>query len=394
MLGSPRLATVKGPPRGPGPQGPKVPTTARNAAGKQARATPKGKYQRPHRVHTEEEERIAEFRHHQAVVEEEAHKRHVRDTGGADAREADEPEEDQYKIEGFTFDDRRKKKGKKQEDEEDEAEDGEAAAEAAQAAKKSGLLEADGAGRYFQDVPQDRLGDLGLTNPNEMKRVLGATSRFAQHAMLLAQQKIDQGESRGDAIAFLARFYIELGDREYAKKALREFGPGTGILDIYPLEVVEHLLEFVPSFFHNVQRGRFFTSSLNSQYRAKAGEIITLTYPPELKIRGFALKGGERPGYLLEPTDPPGTYALSFQSSGTYQILVSAIGRAGAVFIEEMVCEIEEGDAASFEAAAAIQRERAAEQETSAEADPKKKPKEKDAEPLDSDLQIHLKQRI
>jgi hypothetical protein len=390
MLGSAGLATVKGPPGGPRPQGPKVPSKARNAAGKQARATPSGQYQRPHRVHTEEEERISEFRHHQAVVEDEAHKRHVRDHGGADARETEEPEEDEYKIEGFTFDERRKKKGKQQDDEEDESEDGEAANEAAQAAKKSGLLEADGAGRYFQDVPQDRLGDLGLINPNEMKRVLGATARFAQHAMILAQSKLDQGESRGEAIAYLARFYVDLGDREYAKKALREFGPATGILDVYPLEVIEHLLEFVPSFFTNVQRGRFFTSSQNSRYRAKAGEIIPLTYPADLKIRGFAIKGGERPGYLLEPTDPPGTYALSFQNTGTFHALISAIGRGGSVYIEEMVFEIEAGEAARFEESTAIKRERAAE----AEADSPVEAKPKEATAIDADLRIHLKQRI
>src|SRR5512145_2639632 len=189
MLGFGGLATVKGPPLGPGSNGPKVPTTARNAAGKQAKATPKGKYQRPHRVHTEEEERISEFRHHQAVVEEEAHKRHVLDSE-ASSQKDEEIEEDEYRVEGFTFDER-KKKGKRRDDEEDEDEDGETAAEAAQAAMKQGLVEQDGAGRYFQDVPVDRLGDPTLLNANEMKRVLSATSRFAQHAMLLAQAKVE-----------------------------------------------------------------------------------------------------------------------------------------------------------------------------------------------------------
>jgi hypothetical protein len=371
------LATVKGPPPGPGPRGP------------QAKASPKARYQRPHRVHTEEEERVAEQRHHQAIVEEEAHKRHVRDVDSGTAGREEEIEEDLYLVEGLNFDERRKKKSNQRDDEQEEKEDGEAAAEAAAAAKKQGILEADGAGKYFQDVPEDRLGDPTLTNPNEMKRVLGATSRFAQHAMLLAQAKMDVGMSRGDAIGYLAKLYVDLGDREYAKKALREFGPGTGILDIYPLEVIEHLFQFVPTFFTNIQKGRFFTSSSTSRYTAKAGEPIPLTYPPELKIRGFAIKGGERPGYLLEPMDPPGTYALTFQSGGRYHVLISALGRGGQVFLEEITCEIEEAEAAAFEESVAIKRERAAEVES-------KKPKEpKEEAPLDADpLRIHLKQRI
>ena len=364
-----------------------MPTTARNAAGEQAKTSPKSAYQRPHRVHMEKEVEVAEIRHHDADLEEEAHKRHVHDADSESVRGAEEEEDEVYRVETFAFDDRKKKGRREHDDEEAQpGEDGEAAAEAAQAAVKKGLVGAEGAGRYFQDMPEDRLGDPSLTNPNEMKRVLGATARFAQHAMILAQSKIDAGMTRAEAIAYLAKIYSDLGDRPYAKKALREFGHATGILDIYPLEVIDHLFEFVPGFYVNMQRGRFFTSSTSSRYRVRAGEVIPLTYPPELKIRGFAIKGGDRPGYLFEPTDPRGTYALTFQNAGTFHVLISAIARGRALLIEELVCEVEAGDAAAFEESAAIKRERTPEVEP--------KPKEREAEPLETDLRIHLKQRI
>lgn len=336
-------------------------------------------------VNTEEEERAAFERHHEAELDEER-KKHISSEAEGEAWRLSEEEADEQRLQGVDWDERRKKRGRQRDQEdEEEGEDGEAAAEAAKSAKQKGLVGADGAGRYFQDVPEDRLGDPALANPEEMKRVLGASVRYAQHAMLLAQTKMEEGMTRTSAIGYLAQLYADLGDRDYARKALKAFGPATGILDLYPLEVVDHLLAHVPAFFTNVQRGRFFTSSANSRYRAKSGETLHLSYPPDLKIRGFAIKGGERPGYLLEPTDPKGTYALTFQSAGRFDILISAIGKGGALLIEEMVCEIEPGDERPEEPTA-MKREREAEAEVKAA--------EKQKKPLEEDLRIHLKQRI
>lgn len=375
---------IKGPPPptlrppGPPPKGPK------------AKSAPKARYQRPMQVNTDEEERAAFERHHEAELDEER-KKHIDPDVDGEAFKLNEDEHDEQRVQGIDWDERRKKKGRHpgEQDDEEEDEDGEEAAEAAKAAKEKGLVGADGAGRYFQDVPADRLGDPALTHPEEMKRVLGASVRYAQHAMLLAQTKMEEGMGRASAIGYLADLYAQLSDREYARKALKAFGPATGILDLYPLEVVDHLLAHVPSFFTNVKRGRFFTSSASSHYEAKAGETIHLSYPPDLKIRGFAIRDGARPGYLLEPTDPKGTYALTFQSAGRFDVLVSAIGKGGALLIEEMVFEIEPGDDVAFEETTAIKRERAAEAEA-ARAEAQEEPKK----PLEEDLRIHLKQRI
>jgi hypothetical protein len=386
---------VKGPPRSPRPDGGQIPIRRprkNDSKDEKVKGSPKVGYRRPRRVDTEAEEHIAAERHHRAELEEEArsHMGHGKDADGLWNKDEDLEKE---RVQGLNFDERRKKKGKKRDDEPDhdeESEDGEAAAEAAKSAKEQGLLGADGAGRYFQDMPEDRLGDPSLTNPNDMKRALGPTVRFAQHAMLLAQSRIEEGMSRAEAIGFMAKLFVDCGDREYAKKALKEFGPATGILDLYPLELIQHLVENVPMFYTHVQRGRFFTSSVDSRYRAKAGETIHLSYPPDLRIRGFAIRGGARPGYLLEPTEPQGTYALTFQTEGTFDVVISAIGPGGALLIEEMVCEIEAGDATAFEANAAIERERAAEAEAHAEADRADKPKL----PVAEELRLNLKQRI
>jgi hypothetical protein len=379
-----------GPKPPPGAATPHKPTQllrARNAAGKQAHsALGKSGYQRPHRVHTEGDEAAAFERHRQALLDEEAHKNSTLEVDPALQVTPEEAEE--QRLKGINFDEDRKKRGKrKQDDDDDDREDGEAAAAAAQAAAEKGFATDAGAGKYFQDAPLDRLGDLSLTDPNDMKGQLGPSVRFAQHAMMLAETRMKEGATRDEALAFLASLYVGVTDKAYANKALREFGAATGILDLYPAELMQHLLEHVPGFCSKVQQGSFFTQAGGGAYRAKAHEPITLTYDPELRIRGFALKGGGRPGYLFEPIDPPGTYQLTFFEAGKYVLLISAIKKNGWLMVDEIACEISAGEAADLPKAVQREREEEGPADASAEASPEPEPKKQD-------LTIHFPKRI
>jgi len=331
------------------------------------------------------EEAAGYARHHAAELEEEGRK-HVSADAEAEARRQEDIEREENLKRVSWGEERKRRNRQKRRDPDDDTEDAEDAAAAAAEAKAKGLTGADGAGKYFQDMPEDRMGDPNLRDPNEMKRVLGPSVRFAQHAMLLAQEQMDGGTSRGAAIQYLAKLYAGVGDRGYANKALREFGAATGIMDIYPLEVVDHLMAHVPGFFSKLQRGRFMTSSGPEGYQAKAGERITLAYPEALRIRGFAIKDGQRPGYLLEPVDPPGTYSLTFLMPGRFEVLISAIGKNGQVYLEEFECTIEPGEAT--EELSALQREKSHEVDTEGAAEPEKKKAKKD------DLKIHFHRRI
>lgn len=328
---------------------------ARNAAGKQAHSSPKSEYQRPHRVHTSAERRAAEARKHEAAMQDEAMKHLQIDLEKTQAQRDAEIEENQ-RLKGISLDERRNKRGRKKEDE--DAPDQESAEE--QAAKTLGLGEG-GAGKYFQDMPADRLGDLSLTSPNEMKRLLGPSVRFAQHAMLLAEARLKEGAPRQEALGYLASIYLGLADRAYANKALRDFGASTGIVDLYPLELMKHLLEHVPSFLSKVSTASFLAATPREGYKAKAGVPLKLTFDAGLRIRGFAIKSGEKPGYLLEPMDPPGTYHLTMGSAGTFTVMMSALDKNGTLHIQEFNIEVAPGDAAALASAAAIKRERAGE---------------------------------
>jgi hypothetical protein len=372
------LTKVKPPDPPPNPDGSDTPADTTSKAGDailkattaqaKSKGAHKADYQRPHQAHVYRHIRVATLRKNRVELEEEARRHYVSTHEGPGGPTRPNETDRRDRIEGLNFDERRKKKGKRRQDEDErdgqegQSDDGEEATQGAQAAIAKGLVSADGAGKYFQDLPEDRLGDLTLTNPNEMKRVLGPSVRFAKHAMLLAEDQLKSGAPRDKAIEFLASLYVGLADREYAYKALKDFGAATGIIDLYPLEVMKHLFEHVPSFFNRVTQGRFLTSSKPEGYEGQTGVPIVLTYDPKLRVRGFALRGGERPGYLLEPVDPPGTYHLVFDSPGHFLVLISAIDKAGELRIEEFEVDITRG-ARRLEEETAVRRERASERD-------------------------------
>jgi hypothetical protein len=331
-------------------------------------------HKKPVRFDNALERRLANARKHEAELDDEAIRHlHVDDESMQVQREAD-LEEDR-KIKGINLDDERKKKGWTRDGGEDGKDEDD---EQLEAAKKS-LGTKDGAGKYFEDLPEDRLGDPSLTDPNEMKRQLGPSVRFAQHAMMLAHERMKEGMPRGDALQFLASVYLGVADRAYARKALREFGPATGILDLYPVELMKHLLEHVPSFLPKIHAGHFFAAVPTTGYDVEAGETITLSYDPELKIRGFALKGGETPGYLFEPGESPGEYHLSFAHAGEFHVLISALAKGGVLTIEEFPVRVRAGASDDVENSESMRRARQkanvedADGEKTAAAKPKKK---------------------
>lgn len=304
---------------------------------KQDQKSARFNYLRPKQVNTDAERRAAQHRKHEAELDDEAHKLMHVDDDTAQIRKEEEVKEEVL-IHGINFEDERKKRGKRDGGEDDpEQKDREE-----DAAKKLG--QDSGLGKYFEDMPEDRMGDFSLVNPNEMKRKLGPSVRFAQHAMIIAHQRMKDGMPREEALEFLCTLYLGVSDRSYARKALKSFGPATGILDIYPLELTERLLENVPSFLPKISVGSFLSSPPKKGYEAKAGEIITLKYSPELRIRGFAVKDGEKPGYLFEPAEPDGHYALSFAHPGDFIVMLSAMDRRGRVVIEELSFKIAPGD--------------------------------------------------
>lgn len=185
---------------------------------------------------------------------------------------------------------------------------------------------------------RSRVGDPTLTDPDDMIRVLGTPTAYARHAMLLAESYRTLGATRDEAISYLGRLFIAAGDRGFARNALKELGPGTGIIDLYPLEVMAHLLESYPGFLPRAGFGRLFTPGRGKTetLHLRPGVPRLLRYSTELKVRGFALSGGGRPGYTFEPGPETGRYSLRIDTPGEYELLVSAVTKSGHTIIDRL----------------------------------------------------------
>jgi hypothetical protein len=162
--------------------------------------------------------------------------------------------------------------------------------------------------------------------------------------MVLAEAfRAATGATRSEAIAYLALLFAGLGDRSFARQALKELGPATGIIDIYPLEVIEHLVEAYPGLLLKAGFGTLFVRPKKKSLDLEAGVAVHLEYPSGLKVRGFAIKGGGRPGYRFEPTETEGRYLLMIFSPGEYRLLISALTRSGHTVIDRFDAIVSDG---------------------------------------------------
>ena len=268
----------------------------------------RARYLAPQKTSMEAARRAANAKKHEADLDDEATKHmHVDDESMMLKRE--EEVEEEQKLKGVNLDDERKKRGQRDGSKDDQD------ANEKEAKKKLGYD--DGAGKFFEDVPEDRMGDLSLVDPNDMKRQLGPSVRFAQHAMILADERMKAGMPRQEALEFLANIYLGVHDRNYARKALSKFGAGTGILDIYPLELMEHLLKNVPSFAPKISAGRFFVDppkkggldagARSRSHRHTVATTVTTNCAPE-KIGHVRTERGEgrwRNPTGIEPAETP-----------------------------------------------------------------------------------------
>lgn len=196
----------------------------------------------------------------------------------------------------------------------------------------------------FDDRSRSRPGDPRLTDPADIQRRLGSPLGYAKHVMILAEAfRQATGASRQEAVDYLAAMFCAAPDHAFGRLALKAFGPPTGILDIYPLEVIECILSKYPAFLPKAGFGRLFADVPRGEHRALvliAGEPTELRYPAGMKIRGFALRGGGRPGYRFEPAEDDDAYTLRIDAGGTYTVLVSGLLRSGYTVVDRIEVEV------------------------------------------------------
>ncbi len=184
-------------------------------------------------------------------------------------------------------------------------------------------------------------GAPGLWLPKDIRAAFSSPLDYAKHCMLLAETFAQStGAHREETIRYLAALFLGLPDARFGRRALLAWGPDTGIIDIYPLEVIEHVLVTRPSFLPRVRFGRWVAPELGERPEAEltvAPELpLNLTVPEDFLVRGFALKGGWRPGYCFEPGPERSTYALIMGTPGMFELLMAARSPDGEMLVDRL----------------------------------------------------------
>ena len=199
------------------------------------------------------------------------------------------------------------------------------------------------ASRSHLFLPDDRPspGAPGLLLPDEIYAAFGSPLDYAKHCMLLAESFAQTtGATRDEAVRYLTTLFLGLADVRFGRRALLAWGPDTGILDIYPLEVIELVLREHPAFLPRVRFGRWIAPELGDDPQFEltvTPELpLFLTVPEDVTVRGFAVKGGARPGYCFEPGPQRSTYALTLGLPGQYELLMSARDPTGDTLVDRI----------------------------------------------------------
>ncbi|MCB9654630.1 MAG: hypothetical protein H6729_10930 [Deltaproteobacteria bacterium] len=193
----------------------------------------------------------------------------------------------------------------------------------------------------FESRSEAEPGDLRLTDVKTARNAFPSPLAYARHAVVLAAKfRQSTGATREEALEYLTRLFVALDDPPFTRQALRAFGPDTGIIDLYPLEVFERVLLRFPGLLHKTGFGRVaYVDAPGDErpYRLRRGMAQTIRYNRNLKLRGFAIRGGGRPGYRFAPI--PGTddaVSLTIERHGNYAIMLSAITRTGFTIIDRV----------------------------------------------------------
>ena len=150
--------------------------------------------------------------------------------------------------------------------------------------------------------------------------------RMAAHVVRLFDAWTLQGVKHEDAVARMSEWMSALSTTTTIKKLLIEL-ESKPIRDVYPLELLMHMLEHRPELLPGVKKGAVLGNSgdLAQGKKVFAGHATSVQVPPEVRLKSLALLGGARPGYEFHPT--PGEdqkYTLLIDTPGRWKFAVLA----------------------------------------------------------------------
>ena len=185
---------------------------------------------------------------------------------------------------------------------------------------------------------EGRIGDPSLTA--EEFAALG-TLVAARHVMALLARKRRDTE-RGALLAEVGDLLLAQKDPVSIRRILLQMGDVGSIVDIYPLEVLDYVLQKRPAVLPGFEYGPIILNKTELEARTFAvEEVIRIKVPLSLRMRAFALEGGGEPGYCFAP-GPPAEYHLEVASPGDFRVLVRGEIRKKSL-VDRAILRIAEG---------------------------------------------------
>lgn len=149
--------------------------------------------------------------------------------------------------------------------------------------------------------------------------------RCAAHLIRLYDHWTLHDVGREESIERATNWLGGFGRVDSVRKVLFEL-ESKPIRDIYPLEVMLHLLERSPEKLPGVVRGQVISAAPALQEgRMFPGHAVQLPVPPNTRLKSFALLGGERPGYEFFPSKKDGLYTLQIDTPGEWELALFAV---------------------------------------------------------------------
>jgi hypothetical protein len=160
-------------------------------------------------------------------------------------------------------------------------------------------------------------------------------NRVVAHVVRLYDAWTLDGVRRDEAVPRMAAWLAQLSSPQMIRKVLQEL-ESKPIRDVYPLEILMHLLEHRPELVPGMKKGAVVGNNdeLASGRKCFAGHAVQVQLPSDTRLKSFALLGGGRPGYEFFPT--PGAdnrYTLLIDTPGrwTFAVLAAPLVSLGRI---------------------------------------------------------------
>lgn len=149
--------------------------------------------------------------------------------------------------------------------------------------------------------------------------------RSAKHMVRLYDHWTLNDVDRTAAIERAATWLSGFQKVDNVKKVLLEL-ECTPIRDIYPLEVMLRMLEKCPERLEGVEQGTVLGAlPVLTEGRVFAGHPVQLPVPKGMRLKAFALLGGQRPGYEFHPSSKDDYYTLQVDTPGQWEFALFAV---------------------------------------------------------------------